>query len=86
MEFVIKNSRSITYSPNVRHYLIDMGDGFHREFLCCPWCSEILPRSLDDEWFNILKGEYQLKDPIFDDADKVPAEFSTDEWWKKRGL
>jgi hypothetical protein len=33
-----------------------------------------------------LREEYGIKDPIFDDKDKVPPEFETDEWWKKRGL
>lgn len=51
----------------------------------CPWCGATLPTSLCDEWYNILKTEYGLEDPVVDDREKVPAEFWSEEWWKKRG-
>ncbi len=49
-------------------------------------CDNKLPRNLDNEWSKILREEYGITDPNFDDKDKVPEEFYTDEWWKKRGL
>lgn len=53
----------------------------------CPWCSAKLPESLSDVRDSILLDEYGIDDE-FDkkQAKKIPAEFLTDEWWKKRGL
>jgi len=51
-----------------------------------------LPKTLGDEWEEILKNEYgmTIKD-LFNkngrwDELKVPEELRTDEWWKKRNL
>src|ERR1700722_5993915 len=55
----------------------------------CPWCGKKLPKSLDDEWDEVLKNEYGITiDNPWDKKEmrKVPAEFLTDEWWKKRSL
>lgn len=41
---------------------------------------------LTDTWYEILKKEYNIIDPRGIDATKVPSEFLTDAWWKKRGL
>jgi len=51
----------------------------------CPWCGSQLPEGLGDEWAKILKEEYKLDNP-FKEWDRVPPEFKTDEWWKRRGL
>ena len=51
----------------------------------CPWCGFKLPTSLRDEWFHILRTEYGLDNPC-DDKRKIPKEFKSDEWWKKRKL
>ena len=54
----------------------------------CPWCGTKLPKELGDEWVDTLYHEYGLKSPCEgdEDADKVPEEFKSDKWWKKRGL
>lgn len=52
----------------------------------CPWCGTKLLKELSDEWWDILEKEYNILNPSDDDEDKVPPEFWTDEWWKKRGL
>jgi hypothetical protein len=53
----------------------------------CPWCGTKLPESLFDTRFDILEKEYGIDSPYDDkQKDKIPAEFLTDEWWKKRGL
>lgn len=57
------------------------------EFLkYCPWCGIELPKSLWDRWYEeIEKLGFELPlEP--DDYDKIPKEYMTDEWWKKRGL
>ena len=50
----------------------------------CSWCGKKLPESLREEYYKILKTEYEFKHP-FDDPN-IPLEFKSDEWWKKRGL
>jgi hypothetical protein len=52
----------------------------------CMFCGKRLPKELRDMWFDILEKEYGLEYPLEEDKNKVPKEFSTDEWWKKRGL
>ena len=53
----------------------------------CPWCSEKLPKSVRSKWFDILNEEYNIDDPDSEEQEKlIPAEFKTDEWWKKRKL
>ena len=52
----------------------------------CPWCGSKLAKELSDEWLYVLEQEYGIKDPQGNDRKKVPPEFKTDEWWKKRGL
>jgi uncharacterized protein DUF6980 len=51
----------------------------------CPWCGTKLPVSLADDWYDILDNEYGIDHPAVD-KHKVPPEFQTDEWWRKRGL
>ena len=52
----------------------------------CPFCGTKLPTSLADEWFDTLEREYGIEDPSDEDYDRVPLEFRSDAWWKKRGL
>jgi len=52
----------------------------------CMFCGKKLPISVRDEWFDILEQEYGLESPCEEDRNKVPKEFWTDEWWKKRNL
>ncbi len=52
----------------------------------CMFCGKKLPKSVRSEWFGILEKEYGLEWPDSKDKKKVPQEFWTDEWWKKRGL
>lgn len=53
----------------------------------CPWCGKKLPSSLRDTYYDILEKEYTLDNyDINDNPEKIPQEFKSDEWWKKRGL
>ena len=49
----------------------------------CPWCGTKLPKDLSDELGKIIFEELELDG--FDDP-RLPEEFKSDEWWKKRGL
>jgi hypothetical protein len=55
----------------------------------CPWCGIKMPKSLEDQWDEILEKEYGIV--ITEPWNKkqlsqIPDEFNSDEWWKKRGL
>lgn len=79
----------LEYDPVVRTYSIILyndEDGTRLPIWHCPWCGAKLPKELGEELDEILEKEYGIKDPCWDDKDRVPPEFFTDEWWKKRGL
>lgn len=52
----------------------------------CPFCGTYLGKQLFNEWYDTLEKEYGIISPRHNERDKVPPEFWTDEWWKKRGL
>ena len=91
MDDYIKNGNDdsiICYDASTRLYtlkLIDTSHGTHQIIKYCPWCGKKLPRELDEEWGEILEKEYGIEEPGWN-GDKIPEEFKTDEWWKKRGL
>ena len=91
MDAMIKNDYSlynVKYDQAIREYYLESLPGpYIRTIQFCPWCGSQLPKGLRDEWFDILENEYGLDDPGWPEQEaKVPAEFKTDEWWKKRGL
>jgi hypothetical protein len=53
----------------------------------CPFCGTKVPKSLTKKRSEILEREFGIDDP-YDTKQKkrIPQEFETDEWWKKRGL
>jgi len=79
---------NIKYNSKIREYYLESLPGpYIMTIQFCPWCGLKLPRGLRDDWFDILEQEYSLDDPGWpEQLAKVPAEFLTDEWWKKRGL
>ena len=54
----------------------------------CAWCGAKLPLPLRDNYYDILEKEYGLVLTLsgIKDNSKVPVEFKSDEWWKKRKL
>jgi hypothetical protein len=54
----------------------------------CPWCNAKLPKSLRDEFFNILEEEYNIETDIGECFGRIdlPEEFKTDKWWKERDI
>ena len=51
----------------------------------CFHCGAQLPDSVRKLWYNILETEYKLEYPDRD-LRKVPKDFRSEIWWKKRGL
>jgi hypothetical protein len=77
----------VKYNIQWREYSIqDLKSTSVSLMIFCPNCGTRLPVSLRDEWFDILEKEYGLERPATGDKKKVPQEFWTDDWWKKRGL
>lgn len=52
----------------------------------CIHCGIKMPDSLTDKWFFILRTKYNLSYDDLEDNSKIPPEFLTEEWWKKRNI
>lgn len=78
----------INYSSVDRDYTIYfLFSNMQQRIEYCPFCGSQLPKSLVNEYKNILKKEYGIEDPYDEEVfEKLPEEFKTDEWWEKRGL
>lgn len=75
------------YSLRFREYGVKIPNstgGMLMDYCMC--CGKKLPQSVRKKWYAILEEEYGLESPDEEDEPKVPQEFWTDEWWKKRGL
>jgi hypothetical protein len=81
------------YNPRWRSYFIEYKKncgGGNQRINNCPWCGAILPTPLDNEYdveiSKILNLSLDDLDSTSYKSSKIPPEFKTDEWWKKRGL
>lgn len=84
MNFHIHEKEKIIYYDSVlKEYAIRVTKNAIQCISFCPWCGSRLPDDLRDKWFNEM--EVLGIDP-HREARKIPKEFKTDEWWKKRGL
>jgi hypothetical protein len=83
-----ENVSPCCYNPKFRRYSLQALIGLGWEKIdYCPYCGIRFPQELSDIWFDILEQEYGLDDPgLPEQKEKIPAEFLTDEWWKKRNL
>ena len=87
--YLEENEVDIYYEAEFRCYYIGMKNGTSavQTIHYCPWCGSKFPANFNDLWFEILEKEYGIECPYDEEEEhKVPAEFKTDEWWKKRGL
>ncbi len=98
MFFVLKEDHSIFYQSRTRTYHVITGRSFvdtntgekTREvvdrLVFCPWCGKKLPKDLWNEWYDEIE-ELGFELPLEpDDYNKIPKEYMTEEWWKKKGL
>ena len=74
----------VRYVPYLREYQIQSNGFLVLDY--CPFCGKREPQSLRKKWLEILSADYGLVDPLGKDKSKVPQDFLTDEWWKKREL
>ncbi len=90
--FIKDNSNEILiYYGITRSYrFIDRQGQNSREnylpFKYCLWCARRIPSDLTEKRLQILKEEFGITDPAGKDREKVPKEFLSDKWWKKRNL
>lgn len=91
---------NIYYSKILREYYV--GEKTKQVIFFCPWCGKKLPHGLRKEYCKVVKEKYGFEPNIYkakksglkkvkSDLDmsktlKLPIEFLTDKWWKKRGL
>lgn len=80
-----EKEKIIIFVPEFREYSIRASKSIIQRIDFCPWCGIKLPTDLREEFFDILDKEYNL-DTLCLDKRKIPKEFRSDEWWKKRGL
>jgi hypothetical protein len=84
---VVDESDALHYRKRYREYGVTVPKSTNCILMdYCIFCGKKLPPSLQDEWFNVLEKEYDLKFPLKKDKHLIPQEFLTDEWWKNRGL
>lgn len=77
----------IVYSPMFREYALPLGYGSSAKqcLFFCPWCGSKLPSGLRDIFFEILEKEHGLEpNPEILLDPRLPEEFKSDLWWKKR--
>jgi len=85
LSFILDEDRTaIGYYEQYREYQLHIrnSDAVYN-LIFCPWCGKKLPESLRGAFFDLIETELGMDDY---DPDKLPEEFKTDEWWKKRGL
>ena len=88
MREAVETCKAVRYTPQSRKYSIrfEPNGCFPIDF--CPWCAKALPCDLQTKWFDVIYEEFGI--PYFkldvEEFAKEHPEFSTDEWWKKRGL
>ena len=77
----------IEYNRVTKSYLLSCRDYITLRMKYCLFCGTKLPKDLNDELHDILVEELAIEDPDYGNNDpRIPPEFKTDEWWKKRGL
>ena len=75
----------ITYTSNFREYSISISPILRDIIQYCPWCGANLPVSLAATWARLLDERFGNDFNGLAD-ERLPDEFKTDQWWRKRGL
>ena len=82
--------RVVLYEPSMRMYgvVVPVDASKMKPISYCPWCQTKLPDSLEKELIATLYDEYGITfDPeTFMNDFSIPAEFKTNDWWKRRNL
>ena len=79
---------SIAYEEYSREYFLIFYKSKcqkYRKIYYCGFCGKKLPKNLKKEWKFLLTKEFGIKD-IVKEWGKIPEEFKTDKWWRKRDM
>lgn len=85
-KFVDDPRVEIYYYPEIRAYYLITSSGAFQLIYNCPFCGCDQPKELKEEWAKAIKKECKIDPYDREQESKVPKEFKSDEWWKKRGL
>jgi len=88
MNFFLQEGRvGIFYNQKTRFYGIDLkGSSGSQKIDFCPWCNARLPEDLSEKYVQLIFEELGFNPLDIKYKKSLPAEFKSDEWWKKRGL
>ena len=87
MDFAVNKEKIIDYEDYMRNYNLCLSRKNRVYAIAfCPWCGKNLGKELNHEYYTILYQEYGIELPETTEQDKVPQEFKSEEWWRKRGL
>ncbi len=87
----------ISYTPYTRSYDMAYGTEFKNSetgeitfgvvepLFYCPWCGVKLPENLFAEWHDEIE-KFDIDTLDKEQLKKLPEEYLTEEWWKKKGL
>ncbi len=81
----LNKEQIIFYIQQYREYGIKVNNDVYQKIDFCPWCGCKFSTSLKCQFFEALSNELN-KEVGIDDLHQAPAEFKSDEWWKKRNL
>lgn len=86
LENIVRDGQVVMYDPTTRRYSVRVikRKGFLSPIKFCPYCGKTFPQALDEERYNTIMNEFG--EEYWRNEQKLPPEFQTDEWWKKRGL
>ncbi len=92
-DLLSENRVSIGYSKRFNSYYIDIKNSLQasQDIYYCPWCGSKLPEDITDLYYleisKALNIDIEELDLLNEEVQKkLPKEFKTDEWWRKRGL
>ena len=75
---------AIGYNPRLREYYIHLNKSRGVQLMdFCPWCGRKLPGSLRDMYCDEVR---EIGFEPFDDKDRLPKKYLTEEWWREKGV
>jgi hypothetical protein len=88
MDFFLEEERvGIFYDKKTRFYGINLRESSGVQKIdFCPWCNARLPGDLSEKYAQLVFDELEFNPLDKNYKKNLPAEFKSDEWWKKRNL
>ncbi len=87
---------TLHYNPYLREYYLQIPNNFLRKsevypkfrIKFCPRCGTQLPKPLIHEWQSVVEKIFHIgvNSITKNQLKKLPKEFKTEQWWRKRGL